>query len=101
MSKSILFLSLSLLIFSNGTAFADQYEDCVTGCQEKVAPCVEQARLNAGNIQEEQDSIAACEKGRADCVHACSDAETKPYTSPQEQLQNQEQPQTQEQPQSP
>jgi hypothetical protein len=69
--------------------FADQYDDCVKGCNENLAPCVAQARLNAGNIQEEQDTVAACEKSKSDCTKACSDAEAKPQPPPQEQPQNQ------------
>ena len=85
MSRSRFVLTLSLLLACYALpAAADQYDDCLANCQQAVAPCVEQARLNAGNIQEEEDSIAACEKGKAGCIQACRDAETQPQP-PQEQ----------------
>jgi hypothetical protein len=89
MSKSMFFLSLCLLLLSHGLpVFADQYDDCINDCKQTVAPCVEQVRLTAGNIQEEQDLIAACEKSKADCIKACKDAETQPQPPPQEQPQS-------------
>lgn len=86
MSKSMFFLSLCLLpIILALPAFADQYDDCVTACNPNLAPCIEKARLSAGNIQEEQDMIAACEKIKADCIQKCKDDETRPQAPPAEQ----------------
>jgi hypothetical protein len=94
MSKIVLFLLSGLLLFSHTVpAFADGYDDCLDGCRQTVAPCVEQVRLNAGNIKEEEDGIAACEKSKADCIQACKDAEAQPQSPPPAQEQPpQEQP---------
>jgi hypothetical protein len=80
-------LALSLLLFSPVVpALADQYDDCLAGCGESVvASCIEQARLSAGNIQEEAELIAACEKARENCLKGCSDAESQNQPPPQEQ----------------
>ena len=73
-------------------AFADQYDDCVKGCNEGLTICINQVRLSAGNVQEEQDLNAACEKNKADCSKACSAAEVAPetpsQTPPEEQPQS-------------
>ena len=83
MPKSkVLFLLCVMLLSSALSAAADQYDDCITGCSPPVVPCIEQARLTAGNIQEEQDAIAACEKNKADCLQACKSAETTPTAPP-------------------
>jgi hypothetical protein len=83
MSKSLFFPLVCFLLLSNGlTVFADSYDDCIKVCNDKLAPCIDQARLNAGNIQEEEDSVSACEKGKADCIQACSDAEAQPQSPP-------------------
>jgi hypothetical protein len=93
MSKSFYILSLSLFLLSHGLpVFADQYDDCIKGCNENLAPCIDQARLKAGNVQEEQDLIAACNKSKSECKKACSDAEAQSQ---------QPQPLLDEQPQSP
>jgi hypothetical protein len=93
MSKSLFFFSLCLLLLSYALPVsADQYDDCITSCNQPLAACVEQARLTAGNVQEEQDSIAACEKSKAVCIKACKDAETAPSSPPQPQQQQQQQP---------
>ncbi|HEX2768117.1 MAG TPA: hypothetical protein VHN12_02435 [Geobacteraceae bacterium] len=90
MSKLLFFLSLSLLLLSHGLpVFADQYDDCINDCKQNLAPCVDQARLTAGNVQEEQDLIAACEKSKADCIQGCKGAEAQPQPPPQEQPQSQ------------
>ena len=92
MSNSLFYLALVLWSLSPAiSVFADQYDDCINGCKLNLAPCIDQARLNAGNIQEEQDLIAACEKSKADCRKACSDAESQSEPPPQEQPQNQTQ----------
>ncbi len=82
MPKSILLLCF-LLLSSALPAAADQYDECISGCSPPVAPCIEQARLTAGNVQEEQDMIAACNKGKADCIQACKSAETTPMPPPE------------------
>ena len=83
MSKSLFILPLCLLlIFPTSPAGADQYEDCLKECSQPVAPCVEQARLTAGNVQEEQDLIAVCDKTKADCIQVCRDAEVTPVPPP-------------------
>jgi hypothetical protein len=88
MSKSLFFFSLCLLLLSHALPVsADQYDDCITSCNQTLAPCVDQARLTAGNVQEEQDSIAACEKNKAGCIQACKDAETTPSSPPPPQQQ--------------
>ena len=90
MSKSLFILSLCLMLLSHGLpVFADQYDDCVKECKENLAPCIEQAKLSAGNVQEEQDHINACKKGESDCIKACSDAEAQTPQPSQEQPQNQ------------
>jgi len=77
------------MLLSHGLPlFADQYDDCVQGCKEKLAPCIEQAKLTAGNVQEEQDSITACKIGQSDCIKACSDAEAQNPPPPPEQPQS-------------
>jgi len=81
MSKSIFFVSICLLLLSHALpVFADQYDDCVNGCNESLTSCINQSRLTAGNVQEEQDLIAACENNKADCTRACSEAEATPQT---------------------
>ncbi len=101
MSKSLFILPLCLLLLSLGLpAFADQYDDCKLDCDQPVAPCVEQARLTAGNVQEEQDLIAACQKNKTDCIQACKEAEVQAQTPPQDQPQDQQQ-QPQDMPQQP
>ena len=86
MPKSLFVVSLVLLLLSHGLpAFADQYRDCINGCNQAVAPCVDQARLTAGNVQEEQDLIAACENTKASCVQACRDADAPSAPPPQEE----------------
>ncbi len=72
-----LVLSLSLLS-ATMPALADQYEECIAGCGESaVTTCNEKARLSAGNVQEEADMIAACEKARENCLKVCNDAEAQ------------------------
>jgi len=96
MTRLVFALSLSVLLFSTGVpVLADQYDDCVSACNEALSPCTDQAKLNAGNVQEEQDSIAACEKSKADCIQACSAAEAQPQAPPQEQPDQQPQDQSQ------
>lgn len=86
MSKSLFVVSLCLLLLSPGfPASADQYDDCLDGCKQSVAPCSEQARLTAGNVQDEQNLIAACESSKNDCLTACRNAEAQPEPPPQEQ----------------
>jgi hypothetical protein len=78
------------LLLSHGLpVFADQYDDCINGCKQNLSPCVDQARQTAGNVQEEQDLIAACEKNKSDCIKACSEAEAMPQPPPEEQPQSQ------------
>ncbi len=78
-------VALSLLFFSSaGVAYADQYDDCVAGCGQSASVCTEQVRVSAGNVQEEEDLIAACEKIRSDCQKGCSDAESQSPAPPQE-----------------
>lgn len=82
MSRLLFISSLCLLLLSSALpAIADQYDVCMKVCKDNLAPCIEQAKLNAGNIQEEQDSIAACEKAKSDCEKACSDAEANAQPS--------------------
>ena len=86
MSKSLFILSLCLLLVSRALpAFADGYDDCLDGCRNTVAPCVEQVRLTAGNIQEEENLIAACERNKDACIQACRDAEANPSPPPASQ----------------
>ncbi len=75
-----------LLFVCAAPAAADQYDDCVTGCSQSVPPCEEQAKIGAGNVQEEQDLIAGCERVRLDCITACREADvpTQPVVTPQE-----------------
>jgi hypothetical protein len=95
MSISRFFLSLFLLFLcSVHPAFADQYDECINGCSQNLGPCSDQARLTAGNVQEEQDLIAACERNKLDCVQSCKDAETQPPPQPQPLPQEQPQEQT-------
>lgn len=83
MSKSLFILPFCLLLLSPAPpAGADQYDDCLKECSQPLASCVEQARLTAGNIQEEQDLIAACNKTKADCIQVCRDAEVTPTSPP-------------------
>jgi len=65
--------------------YADQYDDCLHDCSQKLAPCVEQAHLTAGNVQEEQDLVAACDKNKEECIKVCRDAEvqSQPQSQPQ------------------
>lgn len=102
MTKSLFSLALGLLLlFCAIPAMADQYDDCVSGCEQNLKQCVEQVRLTAGNVQEEKDMIAACEGSKANCRQVCTDAETQPQP-PQQQEQSSDQPQEQpqEQPQN-
>jgi outer membrane biosynthesis protein TonB len=86
MSKSLFIGLLFLVLLTHGfPVFADQYDDCLNDCGQQAKPCIEQAKLTAGNVQEEQDMIAACEKIKADCIQACKDAEAQPQPPPQEQ----------------
>jgi hypothetical protein len=86
MSKSLLVVSLCLVLLAHGLpVLADDYDDCKNGCIQALAPCIEQAKINAGNIQEEEDTIAACEKSMNGCIQACNDAEAQPKASQQEQ----------------
>ena len=78
-----------LLLFLSKPVFADQYDDCLLGCDQAQASCLEQARLTAGNIQEEEDMIAACQKTKENCAQACNDAETQTRTPRQDQSQDQ------------
>jgi hypothetical protein len=89
MPKSLFIVPLCLLLISHALPVcADEYDDCRTGCsQMDLAPCIEQARNSAGNIQEEQDGIAACEKSKADCFQTCKDATTTPDSPPPPQEQ--------------
>jgi hypothetical protein len=83
MSKSLFMLPLCLfLLFNAFPAFADLYDDCLTGCGKPLDSCIKQAHLTAGNIQEEQDYIAACNKTKDDCIQACKDAEASSSPSP-------------------
>lgn len=83
MTKMMLILSLCLVLPSHALpVFADERDDCINGCKQTVAPCIEQARLSAGNIQEEQDLIAACEKNKYECIDACKAADSIENTSP-------------------
>ena len=78
MSNVLSGVALSLLFFSSAAvACADQYDDCVAGCGQSASVCTEQVRVTAGNVQEEEDLIAACEKIRSDCQKGCSDAESQ------------------------
>ncbi len=93
MCKMLSGVVLCLLLLSPAVPVsADQYDDCVAGCsQSSVTSCTEQARLSAGNVQEEEELIAACEKSRADCLKGCSDAEAQSSSPPpqdQEQKRN-------------
>jgi len=89
MTKLLFSLSLTVLLLSTGVpVLADQYDDCVSACNEALSPCIDQAKLNAGNVQDEQDSIAACEKSNTDCMEACSNTKAPP----QEQTHDQSQP---------
>lgn len=47
--------------------------ECQTDCRLTYTGCVEQARLNAGNIQEEQEAVAACENRLEKCIDICHD----------------------------
>lgn len=81
MSKSLLLLSLCIVLLSPTLpVLADERGDCIDGCKQALAPCVEQARLTAGNIQEEQDLIAACKTKKVDCIDACKVAADAPDT---------------------
>jgi hypothetical protein len=92
MSKSLFSISLGFLLLSCGMpAFADQYDDCIGVCAQNLTQCVDQSRLTAGNVQEEQELTAACQKSKADCRQACTDAETQPQSQPQPQDQSQDQ----------
>jgi hypothetical protein len=82
-----------VIVLSVMTAGADQYDDCLDNCNHNADPCIEQARLSAGNVQEEQDMVAACNNNKSECIKACHDAATQPQSTPQEQPQ--EQPQNQ------
>ena len=83
MSKLLFILALCFVLLTPALpAVADQYDDCVGGCSQGVPQCVEQARNSAGNIQEEQNSIAVCNKTKADCIHSCRDAEDPSPASP-------------------
>lgn len=85
MSKTVIFLALCLLLFSQGkNVRADDYDDCINGCKQSLSPCVDQTRLAAGNIQEEENMIAACEQSKAACIQACRDAEALPHSPPPE-----------------
>ena len=83
-----------LLFVCAAPAAADQYDDCVAGCGQTVAPCEEQARLGAGSAQEEQDLIAGCEKNRMDCINGCraADVPTPPDVTLQPEVAPQPQP---------
>jgi hypothetical protein len=78
-----------LLLSQALPVFADQYDNCTKGCNENLAPCVEQARLTAGNVQEEQNMIATCKKSKSDCIKECSEAEASPQPPSEEQPQSQ------------
>ncbi len=92
MAKKLLFIALtSLLLTAPLTAHSDDYDDCKSACNQALDPCVEQAKLNAGNIQEQEDQIAACRKKEQDCIKGCSDSEAAPQASPQEQGREQQQ----------
>ena len=84
MSKSMFILPLFLLLLLSQAlpAFADQYDDCLAVCGQPLASCIEQAKLNAGDVQDEQDLIAACNKTKSDCIQVCKDAETAPDSPP-------------------
>lgn len=100
MTRFRLALSLCLVVLFQGqSVFADGFDDCLDNCGQNLAPCIDQARLTAGNVQEEQDMIAACNKTKSDCIQGCRDAEAQPQTQPQPQPQEQSQEQSQEQPQ--
>jgi hypothetical protein len=86
MSKSLFFLSLGVILHCGCLpALADQYDDCRNDCNRLSPPCIEQARLSAGNVQEEQDLIAACGQKKNDCIQACRDAEVQFQAPPPEQ----------------
>ncbi|MDD2853499.1 MAG: hypothetical protein PHY09_16555 [Desulfuromonadaceae bacterium] len=79
MTKSLLMIALGLTIFGqSAAAVADEYDDCKAACRNGVVPCIDQVKISAGNIQEEEDMIAACKKESIDCIQRCDDAETKP-----------------------
>lgn len=88
MSKFIILPLCFLLISSALSAVADEYNDCRDACKAMdLAPCLEQAHNTAGNIQEEQASIATCNKTKADCVQSCKDKEATPDSPPPSQPQ--------------
>jgi hypothetical protein len=84
MSRVLSGVALSLLFLSSVSAHADQYDDCVAGCAQSASVCTEQVRVTAGNVQEEEELIAACEKIRSDCQRGCSDAESQSPAPPQD-----------------
>ena len=71
-----------MLVIHVVPATADQLDECMRGCEPPLASCIDQARLNAGNVQEEQDLIAACENSKIDCRRSCEGE--PPLTPPQE-----------------
>lgn len=88
MTKYLLILPLCLLLLSHALPVcADQYDDCLAGCGQPLASCIKKAKLTAGNIQEEHDLIAACNKNKADCIQGCKDAEASSNTPPHPQAQ--------------
>jgi hypothetical protein len=78
--RSVLLCLLLLSIAS--VASADSYDDCVSACDQQLAPCIEQIKLSAGDIQAEEDGIAACKENLGDCKRGCSTAEVQPEAPP-------------------
>jgi hypothetical protein len=96
MSKSIFILPLFLLFISHGLpAFADPNYECRSSCSQIADSCFEQARLNAGNIQEQQDAISACRDAKGDCIRACRVPDDVPAPPPAEQTQQEPPPREQ------
>ena len=73
-----------LTLFLANSAFADGFDDCMSGCDQPNPACIEQARLSAGNVQEEENLIAACNKSVETCKEGCKGAEatSAPPTPP-------------------
>lgn len=73
-----------LFLFAGNAGASDQaLNECRSGCEQVFRSCAEQAWLNAGNIQEEQERQSACEPSKAGCLEKCD--EEPPASSPTDQ----------------
>ncbi len=83
MSRYLLGGALTLLLLSPAVPVsADQYDDCMENCRQRLASCIDQAHTAAGNVQEEQELLASCERSKEECNQACTTAEVQPEPSP-------------------